>query len=357
MDASWEAVARRVVEGLGVESGELVLVRDRAGRPEALLEVLLAVEQRGATPLPIIFPPAYLRRLLLTAPESYLAAWDRHRLAWTQEADRVLVLEGMGLNLDAPELAAGRDAWLQAVGRLTVAEDDPPLPYLLVAVPTRARAAALGLALEDLEAVVLPALAAEAAELRRGIARVLEAVAGGRSLTIRSGVGCALSMDLGDRRWLDDDGAITAEDRARGAVASNLPAGSVYTTVVESETRGTLHLPRAGDAKDVTVRFGDGVITEVAGEGAEAFDAMLDRETGDARRISHVGIGLNPRLRRPMEWTLVDEHVHGCLFVALGENRYMGGQNASSLNVDFAVPGATLLVDDRVIVREGSVVV
>ena len=85
--------------------------------------------------------------------------------------------------------------------------------------------------------------------------------------------------------------------------------------------------------------------------------AMFDRHTGEARRISHVGVGLNPYLRRPVGWTLVDEHLHGSLFVALGENRYLGGENASSLNVDFAVPGATLLVDDRIVVDAGVVAV
>ena len=79
--------------------------------------------------------------------------------------------------------------------------------------------------------------------------------------------------------------------------------------------------------------------------------------TGDPRRISHIGVGLNPYLHRSIGWTLVDQHVYGSLFVALGENRYMGGRNASSLNVDFAVPSATLLVDGHAIVADGTVVV
>jgi len=48
-------------------------------------------------------------------------------------------------------------------------------------------------------------------------------------------------------------------------------------------------------------------------------------------------------LRRPIGWTLVDEHLPGCVFMALGENRYMGGQNISSLNVDLLVGPDALL--------------
>ena len=47
--------------------------------------------------------------------------------------------------------------------------------------------------------------------------------------------------------------------------------------------------------------------------------------------------------------------ITGHLFIAFGENRYMGGENESSLNVDYTLPGATLLVDDRIIVANGKV--
>lgn len=114
----------------------------------------------------------------------------------------------------------------------------------------------------------------------------------------------------------------------------------------------------AGDDESITLRFEDGGVAKVeAGAGAETVQAMFDRHSGDANRISHIGIGLNPYLRRSFAWPLVDEHVHGALFVAFGENRYLGGENASSLNVDFAIPGATLLVDDRDVVDAGVVVV
>lgn len=356
MDDTWETVAQRAVAGLGVESGELVVVRDGAGRLEVLLALLLAIEQRGATALPELVSPDYLRRLLCTAPVPALAAWDRHRLAWVQQADRLLVLEGAEIDTTGVP-AEALAAWGDAIDRLGAVDEERRLPFLLVAVPTAARAAALDLSLLELEAALVPALAAPSAELRREIARVRAAVEGGRTLIVRSGAGCELRLALGDRPWLDDDGVVTPEDRASGGQVSNLPAGSVYTTVLEGETCGELHLARAGDGADITLRFMDGRVAVVEGTGADIVRAMLDRHTGEARRISHFGVGLNPYLRRPVGWTLVDEHLHGSLFVALGENRYLGGENASSLNVDFAVPGATLLVDDRIVVDAGVVAV
>jgi leucyl aminopeptidase (aminopeptidase T) len=358
VDVTWSDVAQRAVQGLGVEAEELVLVRDLAGRPEVLSEVLLAVEQQGATPLPEILPPEYQRRLLQTAPVSYLAAWDQHRMGWVRQAHRVLVLEGAEPDTEGV-LDVALDAWAAAGGRLNAVDEERRLPYLLVAVPTAERATALGLSLPELDAVLVPALAADTAQLRHEITRVQTAVERAGTLTIRSGGGCELRLALGDRPWLDDDGVITAEDRARGAqVVMNLPSGTVYTTVLEGETRGRLHLSGVGGDAGATLHFDDGSVTEVeGGAGVDGVRAMFDRHSGDARRVGHIGVGLNPYLRRPLDWSLVDIHAHGCLLVSFGENRYLGGENASSLNVDFALPGATLLVDDHVVVDAGVVVV
>ncbi len=357
MDAPWAAAAQRAVAGLGVEAGEVVIVRDHTGRWDVLQEMLLAIEERGATPLPELVTVGYLDRLLKSAPESYLDAWDRHRLRWMQEADRVLVLQGESPRAgDTEATPEATLAWRRATGRLGALEEERRLPFLLVGVPTKAQAAELGVTLAELEEAMLPSLAASADELQREIRRVLDVVSGGRRLTILTGEDRALHLTLGNRPWLDDDGEITVEDRERGGVVSNLPAGSVYTTVVEDATFGSLRLPQAEGESDVVLHFADGDVTRiVAASGGDALRALFARHTGDARRVGHIGIGLNPRLHRLLGWVLPDEHVHGCLFVSLGENRYMGGQNASSLNVDFVVPNATLLVDDRVIVQDGVV--
>jgi leucyl aminopeptidase (aminopeptidase T) len=353
----WPSIAQRAVEALGARSGELVEVHDLAGRADVLHELLLTIEQAGATPLPVLLPPGYLRRLLATADVAHLAAWDRHRARWIERADRVLVLQGAAPRLaGAPRAAV--EAWEAATGRLNAIEEERRLPSLLLATPTAAVARRAGRPLTALEAAVLPALAVSADELRREVDRMLAAVRGGRRLTIRSATGDGLHLALGDRPWLDDDGRITADDRGRGGHVANLPAGAVYTTVVEGETRGTLWLPRAGAATEVALRFEAGRIVEVtAASGAAILARFLDRHSGEPRRVGHVGVGLNPRLGQPVGWTLVDEHAHGAVFISLGENRYLGGQNESSLNVDYAIPGATLHVDDRAVVDAGRVVV
>jgi len=354
METLWQPIAQRIVQGLGVAPGELIQVRDSAGRFDALLEILLAIECAGATPQPQLTPVAYLQRLWSAAPRSYLADWDRHRQAWARQFDRVLVLGGISADFGASDEAAFA-VWRQAVHRLSAIEEARSLPVLVVALPTEARAAQLGISLPALEQIVLPALALSAAQLAATIRRVQDAVADCQTLIVQTGGQHELRLERGQRLWLCDDGLID-DDRARGGV-SNLPAGSIYTTVLEHATEGRLWLPQAGDATDVVLSFEAGRIAQITAQHVETLHALFERHTGEPRRVGHIGIGLNPHLDRLIGWTLVDEHVEGCLFISLGENRYMGGQNESSLNVDYAIPAATLIADGRMIVAAGKLVV
>jgi leucyl aminopeptidase (aminopeptidase T) len=356
MLGQWAAIAERAVFGLGVRPGDLVLVRDGTDRPEVVSAALLACERAGATPLLEACGPEYLAHLLTTVSPEHLATYDRHRAGWLRQADRMLVLGGMPPDTSAVPGEA-LTAWHAATARLDQIEDERGVPFLLLAVPVEARARALDMALAELEAAVLPSLLTPQAALQAEIARVLALLTGGAQLSIESGHGCVLRLDLRGRRWIDDDGAIGAEDVARGGVVSNLPAGSVYTTVVEEATEGTLWLPRAAAAREVRLTFHEGRVSAVeAAEGAADLEALFNQHTGEPRRISHIGIGLNANLHVPIGWTLVDEHIHGATFVALGENRYMGGQNASSLGIDFTLRDATIAVDGRAIVERGRVV-
>jgi len=355
--SAWSKIADRAVKALGVQPDELIQIREHSGRFDVLVEIALAVERVGATPLIELTPPDYLRRLLNEADLRYLEQWDRHRLRWMRKVDRVLALNGAAPESDDVPATALR-AWIEATQRLVQIEDERRLPYLLMAVPSARRAAELGMNEKALERHLLASLKASPSELRKEIDLVLEHVMGGRRLLVRSADDAELCLEIEGRQWLTDDGRIDDNDRAASAHVSNLPAGSVYTTVVEEATRGQLCLSTAMGASEVRLTFEGGRIVDVrVRSGRERVLDLLAQHTGDADRVAHVGIGLNPHLKSFVGWPLVDEHVHGALFVALGENRYLGGQNDSSLNIDFAIQHATLVCDDTVIVEGGRVVV
>lgn len=336
-----------------MQPGELIQVRDHIDRPNVLYEVLLAVDRAGATPLIDHQSPAYLNRWLAEATPDAIVQSSHHRLHWLEQVDRVITLSGgiPDFTLAAPAALA---AWEELDARLTHIEETRQLPVLVVAAPNAQRATKLNMTLAELEAHVLPALQMDIDASRVVIEQAQRAVAGDH-IIIGTGAGHSLHLYRGARLWHGDDGVIDDEDRRRQTIVSNLPAGSIYTTVLETQTHGSLYLTSAPGASEVVLHFEAGRIVDIeAAHGADALAHWLDSHTGEPRRISHIGVGLNPHLRTPIGWTLVDEHIAGALFLALGENRYMGGENASSLNHDFALVGASLWVDDRSIVEQGE---
>lgn len=108
----------------------------------------------------------------------------------------------------------------------------------------------------------------------------------------------------------------------------------------------------------MTLHFSGGRIDHIEAErGAQALAVMFDSHSGEPRRVSHFGIGLNPYLKEPVGSVIVDEHIRGWLFIAFGENRYMGGHNLSSLNVDYVHSAVTLEIDGKIIISRGNLVV
>ncbi len=349
---NWKTFAQRIVAGLNVQPGELIQVRDHIDRPEVMQEVLLAIDLAGATPLVDPQSPDYLNRWLAEATPEAIQQSSRHRLKWMNEIDRVVSFNGgwPDFSLANPATLA---IWQEMDEAITQIEEARQLPVLVVAVPTEQRAKALSITLDELEAHVMPAHLLSIEESQRLISDTLTRVTG-THLTIETGQGHRLHLDQGGRHWHGDDGVIDEADRQHKTIVSNLPAGSIYTTLVEESAHGSLYLPKTQHAEEVVFHFEGGRITRIeAKKGVEKVAAWLDSHSGEPRRISHIGIGLNPHLRKPIGWTIVDEHVMGSLFLALGENRYMGGKNESSLNHDFALHGASLAVDGKVIIEKG----
>jgi leucyl aminopeptidase (aminopeptidase T) len=268
----------------------------------------------------------------------------------------VLVLGGSEQGFGrAPDTRMG--LWQEAASRLARLEEQREVTYLLAAIPNEAQACKLGLDLQALDDIVLPALQMDARTLRAEIDRALALAEGGWRVTVRSGPGCVLHLERGDRPWKSGGGG---KESGKGWVndGGNLPGGSIFTTVLEGKTEGSLWLPRAAGASEVVLHFVRGRVARIeAASGAGELEALFGAHSGEPRRVSHVGVGLNPALRRPIGWTLVDQHIRGAFFIAMGENRYMGGKNASSLNIDWCSPQATVEIDGRVLVEEGRLAV
>ena len=104
----------------------------------------------------------------------------------------------------------------------------------------------------------------------------------------------------------------------------------------------------------LTVR--DGVIVSIeGGSDAETLREILTRP-GDENclRIGELGIGLNP-CAIPCGSLLEDEAPLGTVHIAAGNNasNFPGGQVSAPVHIDMIAKGATVYIDDTVILRNG----
>jgi len=329
-----DSFVRRIVDALPTATGK-VLIRDRAGH-HALVE-LAARECVARELIPLIehVSNSELRRVIGTSSPAELSGWDVERASVAAEIGGLIVLGGWRLDLAglAPESVA---AWAAAMGRVEAVIDSRRVPTVVVAVPTEDVATNLGLSMQGLEAHVMASILLSASELRAATDRVVSMLARESSIELRT-PGGSLFIERGTRPLLVDDGVVDAADVRIGATVSNLPAGSVYWTVLEEATRGRVEL-----IDSTVLEFGpDGRVTtgEFGGE-----------------RVSHLGIATNPLVAGSIGWTIVDEHRPGAVFLALGENRYLGGANASAINVDLLPASPTVLVGEAMLVADGELV-
>jgi leucyl aminopeptidase (aminopeptidase T) len=328
------AIGRRVVDALPIVSGT-VLVRDRCGRDEVVEAVVDECRRRGLDPVVEHVSNDRLREIIGSASPEELARWDLDRADLIPSVNGLIVLGGwhadlVGLPSDS------LDSWIAAVGRVERALEQRNVPTVVVAVPTEYVAERLGLGITELEARVLPGLLMTAASLSDSVASLVGALDATSAVEVVTDAG-TLTVERGQRPLMIDDGMVDHADVARGAVVSNLPAGSLYWTVIENATRGDVALT-------------DGTVLRFDIDGRVAGGPY----TGE--RVSHLGIAVNPLVTGTIGWTIVDEHRSGAVFLALGENRYMGGDNESAINVDLIPASPTVVVDGTVLVEDGTLV-
>jgi leucyl aminopeptidase (aminopeptidase T) len=346
---TWTDVARRLVQGIDVQAGELIQVRDLAGRYEILTEVLLAIEEAGAVPLPFVMPARYLERLWTTAPVSYLAKWDQHRAGILGNVNRVITLAG-----DKPDYAnadrASVEAWSNSDERMAAIEEERQIPVLTAALPTHKRAYQLGVTLEQLDDYVRPALALPSSRIQNEIDNALAALKTASTLKLRTGRDCELTMTISGRNWLCDDGYIDRQDRSAALPVSNLPAGSAIVAMVEHQTSGRLHLPILRGVKDVTLEITAGRISKIGVSNMSdlaKLSSWFDSHEGESRRLGYLSLGLNPLLTSAIGWSQIDQHVHGRVCIGFGDNTNYGGDNVTTLSATAVLANTAQLSADE----------
>lgn len=197
----------------------------------------------------------------------------------------------------------------------------------------------------------------------RGVARYREA----KQVRLVFEDGSVLTMDRGNRQPVTQYGV--ADEKGRW---DHWGTGLICIAPMETSVNGTLVVSQGSIlfpfefymTEAMHIHFKDGVVTGIDG-GREALmlKGFIDKHgDANARRLSHVGWGLEKRARwetlAMRGWDngggVEARSVYGNILVALGENGDLGGVNNSKLHIDIAIRHGRLELDGNPIVDNGD---
>ncbi len=192
------------------------------------------------------------------------------------------------------------------------------------------------------------------AELSHKIAAI---VSKGKTARITTALGTDITMSIEGRDALPDTGLVKESGEF-----SNLPAGEAYIAPIEGTGNGVFIVDgsMAGIGmlkKPIRITVEKGYATDITGGAAAVKLKMLLNAVGrKARNLAELGIGTNYKAKLCGS-VLEDEKVLGTVHLALGDNKSMGGNVSVESHLDGIILRPTLYIDDKIILKNGKLIV
>ena len=197
------------------------------------------------------------------------------------------------------------------------------------------------------------ALNADYKKIARLSQRISQILTRGSVAHITTPAGTDVRMSLVGRRGYPDTGLVH-----KPGDFSNLPAGEAYLAPVEGSAQGIIVIDGCiGETgllkKTIVLQVKDGFVTKISGGAQVEILRRAIRGLGKpARNIAELGIGTNDRAR-VVGSSLEDEKVLGTVHIAMGDNASMGGKVSVASHLDAILLKPTLTIDDRLIMKDG----
>ncbi len=358
-------IARNIVrENVRLRAGETVLLRARADAQNYAELIGTEAARVGGHPLIVAANDEFRLRIENETPLEQLAQLPPHLLELYRRSDVVITVDANWRNpLLNRQLLPERAAIVQKRRKpeMEALYYTQKRRVIVTDYPTPEQAKFFGIDYEKYHLLFWRAVEVPPGDLRERAHKVYDKLKDVKTVTVKSKKGTDLTFSIAGRELRVDDGILGYPGANDGPLIANVPAGEVYTTPVEDTVNGRAVVDRTFvrgvKIIDLVIDFEDGVATPVkAKQGFDDFAEFVAAGHGNCRRLGEFGVGLNPAVVEAYGSTLTDEKMIGTIHLALGENRFIGGETCCSFHKDMLVFEPTVTGDGTVIMEDGELV-
>jgi hypothetical protein len=340
-EASYEAMARRIVAALKPARGERVILRfDPETLPALAAHVRRLLEQAGTVVETINYgiAPEFEKRLESADIYVWLPAGPR---AGTPPAQA----EALGRWLDSGRGRQVHFHWGDG---------------------TRATDGLNGTHSPAYDRVYMDALDIDYQALDRQMEQAIAKLKSGE-VRVTTPAGTDLRFRVGDRPFTKQSGDASKERMKSARVRIDreieLPAGALRVAPIESSVNGVMVVPWARivgvEVTGIRLEFKEGAVTRFSAESNEdALKKAIDLGPG-LKKFREIAIGLNPKLVTPSgeRWIAYYGYGAGVVRLGLGDNSELGGAARGFPVRWLFFPDASVSVGNDVLVDKGRVVI
>jgi leucyl aminopeptidase (aminopeptidase T) len=363
--ADLKAVANTMVRAGMVGTGDKVQISGSV-RDNPLLENL-AVEtmKAGGQPLITVFSEQLGRRAYDEVPVSYDSEPQTLGIALVNMFDVQLSVdvgesENIMAGVPAARIAA-RAAANQPVVEAFLKRGVRSVNLGNGLYPTAALAGRLGKTQAEITTIFWKAAMVSPETIRAKGEAIRSALAGAKQVTLSSANGTNITFGVTADKGFVSDGAITADKVKQGSAATQtwLPAGELLVPVALGTAEGKVVVDKLNfqgtTIEGLTLVFSKGALTSMtAKSGLDALKALYDASSGGKEQFSYIDVGLNPEAKLPTNTGRIVWMAPGGMTIGMGDNTGWGGTNVSSFGLAGSVDAATLSVDGKALIENGT---
>jgi len=188
--------------------------------------------------------------------------------------------------------------------------------------------------------------------------KIREATTGGRKVHITAPAGTDITIDVGDRAHMGTPGTTLFLSKVINLGPSEAHLGLPNKGAGNGVIVADLSVHHIGAIKNpITLTVEGGRITKIDGTiDAVQFEQWLNT-CGDenARILGEIAVGTN-KWARFTGSLREDRKIWGAIHLGFGQNIDVGGETPSNLHWDVVINNATATVDDKVIIKDGKIV-